>query len=122
MSVVYLAEEPPRASFCSQGAASANSGHARCRAVSGEVRGVRKQADSPSRYSARNALKHLDAGGSPTVTLDVREEAVDILNRAMLPNPHAAVGRGTQKLRATQIAVGGRRTVEFGSCGHSTRS
>jgi hypothetical protein len=32
---------------------------------------------------ARNAMKHLDAGGSPTVTLDPREEATDILNRAI---------------------------------------
>ena len=31
---------------------------------------------------ARNALKHLTAGGDP-VSLDVREEAVDILNRAV---------------------------------------
>ncbi len=32
---------------------------------------------------ARNALKHLDAGGSPTVALDLRQEAIDILNRAI---------------------------------------
>jgi hypothetical protein len=32
---------------------------------------------------ARNSLKHLDAGGGPTVTLDLREEAVDILRRAI---------------------------------------
>jgi hypothetical protein len=31
---------------------------------------------------ARNALKHLTAGGDP-VSLDLREEAVDILNRAV---------------------------------------
>jgi hypothetical protein len=33
--------------------------------------------------SARNALKHLDAGDSPTVALDPREEAIDMLNRAI---------------------------------------
>lgn len=32
---------------------------------------------------ARNALKHLDAGGSPTVTFDAQQEAVDMLNRAI---------------------------------------
>ena len=32
---------------------------------------------------ARNAVKHLKAGGEPTITLDVREEAVDILTRAV---------------------------------------
>lgn len=32
---------------------------------------------------ARNALKHLDAGGSPTVTLDLDQEARDLLNRAI---------------------------------------
>ena len=32
---------------------------------------------------ARNALKHLEAGGTPTVTLDLQQEAVDLLNRAV---------------------------------------
>ena len=32
---------------------------------------------------ARNALKHLNSGGSPTITLDIRQEAVDMLNRAI---------------------------------------
>lgn len=32
---------------------------------------------------ARNALKHLDARGNPTITLDAREEAIDMLNRAI---------------------------------------
>ena len=32
---------------------------------------------------ARNAVKHPKAGGEPTITLDVREEAVDILTRAV---------------------------------------
>lgn len=32
---------------------------------------------------ARNALKHLEAGGMPTVNLDLRQEAVDLLNRAV---------------------------------------
>lgn len=32
---------------------------------------------------ARNALKHLDAGGNPTVQLDLPEEARDILTRAI---------------------------------------
>jgi len=33
--------------------------------------------------SARNAVKHLDAVSAPTITMDVREEAVDILTRAV---------------------------------------
>ena len=32
---------------------------------------------------ARNALKHLDAGGYPTVTIDTTEEAVGLLTRAI---------------------------------------
>lgn len=32
---------------------------------------------------ARNALKHLEAGGAPTVSLDIQQEAVDMLNRAI---------------------------------------
>lgn len=32
---------------------------------------------------ARNSLKHLMAGGAPTVRLDLRQEAVDMLNRAI---------------------------------------
>lgn len=32
---------------------------------------------------ARNALKHIDASGAPTVTLDLWQEAVDMLNRAI---------------------------------------
>ena len=32
---------------------------------------------------ARNALKHLQAGGAPTVNLDIREEAEDMLDRAI---------------------------------------
>ena len=32
---------------------------------------------------ARNALKHLNAGGSDPVVLDIREEAADMLDRAI---------------------------------------
>ena len=32
---------------------------------------------------ARNALKHLDPGGRPTITLDARQEAIDMVNRAI---------------------------------------
>lgn len=32
---------------------------------------------------ARNSLKHLAVGGAPTVNLDLRQEAVDMLNRAI---------------------------------------
>ncbi len=33
--------------------------------------------------SARNAVKHLEAISAPTITMDVRKEAVDILTRAV---------------------------------------
>jgi len=32
---------------------------------------------------ARNALKHLNAGGADRVTIDIREEAADMLDRAI---------------------------------------
>ncbi len=47
----------------------------------GEEIGAKGFADRANR--ARNALKHLDAGGHPTITLNVREESIDILNRAI---------------------------------------
>ncbi len=42
---------------------------------------LKRSADRANR--ARNALKHLDAGGNPTVELDLPQEAVDILTRAI---------------------------------------
>ena len=47
----------------------------------GEEVGAKDFADRANR--ARNALKHLDVGGEPTFTLDTREEAIDMLNRAI---------------------------------------
>src|SRR3989304_520601 len=47
----------------------------------GEEAGAKEFAERANR--ARNALKHLEAGGFPTITLDIREEAKDMLNRAI---------------------------------------
>ena len=47
----------------------------------GEETGAKEFADRANR--ARNALKHFEAGGFPTITLDLREEAKDMLNRAI---------------------------------------
>jgi len=46
----------------------------------GEDSGEKEFANRANR--ARNASKHLDAGG-PTITLDIRDEAKDMLNRAI---------------------------------------
>ena len=46
----------------------------------GEEAGAKEFATSANR--ARNALKHLDAGGH-TITLDIRDEAKDMLERAI---------------------------------------
>jgi hypothetical protein len=46
-----------------------------------EEKDLKRVGDRANR--ARNAVKHLSAGGEPTVTMDVREEAVDILTRAV---------------------------------------
>ena len=47
----------------------------------GEPGDLKGFADRANR--ARNALKHLEATKGPTVTLDVRQEAIDMLNRAV---------------------------------------
>jgi len=47
----------------------------------GEESGADEFAKRANR--ARNALKHLEAGGFPTVSIDIREEAKDMLNRAI---------------------------------------
>jgi hypothetical protein len=46
----------------------------------GEEAGAKEFVDRANR--ARNASKHLEAGG-PTITLDIRDEAMSILNRAI---------------------------------------
>ena len=47
----------------------------------GEEAGAKEFANRANR--ARNALKHLEAGGFPTITLDIRDEAKDMLTRAI---------------------------------------
>ncbi len=51
------------------------------RALFKEEAGAKEFADRANR--AKNALKHHDKGQPHTVTLDLREEAVDILDRAI---------------------------------------
>ena len=68
---------------------------------------------------ARNAVKHLAAGGEATVTMHVREEAVDILTRAvdnywLLENSVTPAMAEFDRVQHTPLTVEARPTVVKG--------